>query len=94
MKIKLTNEYYLLSDSHQYIIAKEKTRNNKTTGLEELYFAYETFHKTAETALYSYLQNKVRASDCDSVEGLLKEITKANKEGKEWMKIFRLKVGD
>jgi hypothetical protein len=64
LNIKLIDNYRLLSDSRNYIIAKEEGDR----------IFHESFHSSIEEAINSLIQRKIRDFDSTSINHLLQAI--------------------
>ena len=86
MKINLIDNWYLTSDEHQYKISELlKKKNNKTGEMEE-YFGNQTFHTTRESALWSFLDRRIRRAPITTIKGLIKKEQENKKLVKKWLK--------
>lgn len=74
MKIQIDGNMYLTSDPLNYIVSEFGTNAKGEETKVDL-----SFHRTAEDAINSILEKKVRKSKCTTFEGLQKEFQKTNK---------------
>lgn len=75
MNIKIDKDYCLKSDPRNVILTEIKT--NQETG--EPYEKQISFHGTVQGALKGYLRIKTNTSDATTVQELLQEIERAEK---------------
>jgi len=87
MKLKLNEDFYIMSDSRNIMLTQKKiVEEGKTKG--EVRFDTISYHGTIAQALEQFMSYKLRTSEATSITQLLKELEEANKTLKEFKKEF------
>ncbi|KXB08497.1 hypothetical protein AKJ59_00830 [candidate division MSBL1 archaeon SCGC-AAA385M02] len=74
MKVKLSEDWYLLSDSENYILSK------RTESEKGIYYGQRTYHNNLSSVLETLLHKKLRCSQVRTLKGLVRQQNKFIKE--------------
>lgn len=90
MRIPLKNGYVLLSDPLNFWIAKERTIDKGKNKGKQYDQVVSGYYSNINDLLVAFVDRRVGALECETLEDMGKQITKLKREIKSWKKMLTL----